>query len=200
MRMHRNCYDLSDQDPRQNRLIYLAADQDSVSCLKNQVRTWPTCLSNGSGRTKSRKSALWRSGRRAAAYLYLPRLRDEAVFIRTLGAGVEGRDFFGMEGDRYLGFSFGKPTSIFLDASHLLIEPATAAASAEALRAKEEAERATREGANVIHTPTGSTGEIVAITGADTSGGSTPVQVAKTQESPADPVLRHGEPGFAQGR
>lgn len=124
---------------------------------------------------------------KSCCYLYLPRLRDDSVFIRTLGVGVEGRDFFGIaqgkDGDRYLGFSFDKPASIFLDASHLLIEPATAAAYAEALRAKEEAERAAREGAKVIHTPTSTAGETVGVTGADTSGGSTPVQVAEPKKA-----------------
>jgi predicted AAA+ superfamily ATPase len=86
---------------------------------------------------------------KTCCYLYLPRLRDDTVFVRTLSMGVEGRDFFaiaqGKEDDRYLGFVFGKPSSVFLDASHLLIEPSTANAYADALRAKEDAERALRE-------------------------------------------------------
>lgn len=114
---------------------------------------------------------------KSCCYLYLPRLRDDAVFIRTLGLGVEGQDFFAMaqgkDGDRYLGFSFGRPTAIFLDDSSLLIEPATAAAYAAALRAKEAAERAVREGAD---TPTGAHGQTVEATGTDTPGGGTPVE------------------------
>jgi hypothetical protein len=78
--------------------------------------------------------------------LYLPRLRDDNVFHHTLGTGAESRDFFGVaqgkEGDRYLGFSFGRRTSLFLDSSLLLIEPITAAGYAEALRAEEDAARA----------------------------------------------------------
>lgn len=124
---------------------------------------------------------------KSCCYLYLPRLRDDTVFIRTLGAGVEGRDFFGIaqgkEGDRYLGFCFGKPTSIFLDASHLLIEPATAAAYAEALRAKQEVERAAREGTHVIHTPTDPSGVTVGVAGASSSGGSAPTQAAETKKA-----------------
>ncbi|WP_347909851.1 DUF499 domain-containing protein [Pseudomonas grandcourensis] len=86
---------------------------------------------------------------KTCCYLYLPRLRDDTVFVRTLSTGVESRDFFaiaqGKDGERYLGFVFGKTSSVFLDATHLLIEPTTASAYADALRAKEDAERAKRE-------------------------------------------------------
>ncbi len=68
--------------------------------------------------------------------LYLPRLKDDTVFRHTLRGGVESQDFFGFaqgkDADRYLGFTFGKPTSQVLDASLLLIEPMTAAAYAAA--------------------------------------------------------------------
>ncbi|MFZ4535579.1 ATP-binding protein [Propionivibrio sp.] len=77
--------------------------------------------------------------------LYLPRLRDDSAFQHTLAAGAESRDFFGFaqakEDGRYLGFSYGKRTSLFLDASLLLIEPVTAAGYAEAQRAADEAAR-----------------------------------------------------------
>lgn len=77
--------------------------------------------------------------------LYLPRLRDDAAFQHTLAVGAESRDFFGFaqakEDGRYLGFSYGKRTSLFLDASLLLIEPVTAAGYAEAQRAADEAAR-----------------------------------------------------------
>lgn len=83
--------------------------------------------------------------------LYLPRLRDDRVFQQTMGTGAESRDFFGFaqgkeaDGDklRYVGFTFGKRTSLIMDSSLLLIEPVTAAAylvtEAEAQRAAEEA-------------------------------------------------------------
>jgi hypothetical protein len=94
---------------------------------------------------------------KTCCYLYLPRLRDDSVFIRTLSTGVESRDFFaiaqGKEGERYLGFVFGRTSSVFLDATHLLIEPSTANAYAEALRDKEEAERAKLE--QVVVVPSG---------------------------------------------
>ncbi|WP_297505528.1 DUF499 domain-containing protein [Ferrovum sp.] len=77
--------------------------------------------------------------------LYLPRLKDDTVFQHTLAAGAESRDFFGFaqgkEDGRYIGFTFGKRTSLFLDSSLLLIEPVTAAGYAEAQRAVEEAAR-----------------------------------------------------------
>jgi hypothetical protein len=67
--------------------------------------------------------------------LYLPRLKDDTAFQHTLGAGAESRDFFGFaqgkEDGRYVGFTFGKRTSLFLDSSLLLIEPVTAAGYAE---------------------------------------------------------------------
>ncbi|MCA9239533.1 MAG: ATP-binding protein [Planctomycetales bacterium] len=83
--------------------------------------------------------------------LYLPRLKDDTVFQTTMGAGAESREFFGFsqgkepDGDklRYVGFSYGKRTSLIMDSSLLLIEPNTAAAYMEALRAAEEASRAT---------------------------------------------------------
>lgn len=83
--------------------------------------------------------------------LYLPRIKDDTAFQHTLAAGAESRDFFGIaqgkENDRYVGFSFGKRTSLFLDASLLLVDPVAAAAylfaEAEAKRAAEDAARPT---------------------------------------------------------
>lgn len=78
--------------------------------------------------------------------LYLPRLKDDAVFQLTMAAGAESRDFYGFsqgkEDGRYVGFSYGKRTSLIMDSSLLLIEPFAAAAYMEALRAAEEASRA----------------------------------------------------------
>lgn len=82
--------------------------------------------------------------------LYLPRLKDDAVFQHTLAAGTESRDFFGFaqgkEGDRYIGFSFGKRAALFLDASLLLIELGAAAAYAAAQKVEEEAAAAAAAG------------------------------------------------------
>lgn len=77
--------------------------------------------------------------------LYLPRLRDDVVFQMTLAAGAESRDFFGFaqgkEDGRYVGFSYGKRTTVILDGSLLLIEPFAAAGYMQTLRAAEEASR-----------------------------------------------------------
>jgi len=77
--------------------------------------------------------------------LYLPRLKDETVFQMTMAAGAESRDFFGFaqgkEDGRYIGFSYGKRTSLIMDSSLLLIEPLAAAAYMETLRAPDDASR-----------------------------------------------------------
>lgn len=85
---------------------------------------------------------------KSCCYLYLPRLRDSTVLVQTLSVGLESNDFFGIaqgkEGDRYLGFVFGKPALVTLDACQI-IDPATATAYEEKLRLeREEAERVRR--------------------------------------------------------
>ena len=63
--------------------------------------------------------------------LYLPRLKDDTAFQQTMGIGAESKDFFGFAQDkedgRYVGFTFGTRTSLFLDSSLLFIEPVTSA-------------------------------------------------------------------------
>ncbi len=70
-------------------------------------------------------------------HLYLPRLMDDTVYQRTLGAGCDSREFFGFaqaqEADRYVGFTFGERTSLILDSSLLLVEPAAATEFAKLL-------------------------------------------------------------------
>src|SRR5262249_51086687 len=76
-------------------------------------------------------------------YLYLPRLRDDAVFRAALAAGTGSHDFFGIayakEDTKYVGFSFGEAVSPVLDGTLLVIDPHTASAYGEALRAAKEA-------------------------------------------------------------
>ncbi len=94
--------------------------------------------------------------------LYLPRIKDDTAFQHTMTVGAESRDFFGFaqgkEDGRYVGFSFGKRTSLFLDSSLLLIEPVAAAAylatEIEAQKAADEAARPKSSGE-----PTDSTGD-----------------------------------------
>jgi hypothetical protein len=82
---------------------------------------------------------------KSCSYLYLPRLRDGDVMRQTLGAGAGSRDFFGFaygrEGDRYVGFHFGKATSPILDESLLLVEPKSASQFDSVLQAEEAARK-----------------------------------------------------------
>ena len=59
-------------------------------------------------------------------YLYLPRLVSDHVYKNAISLGVDSEDFFGFasgkDGDRYLGFVFGRNSLITLDDSSLLVE------------------------------------------------------------------------------
>lgn len=100
---------------------------------------------------------------KSCSYLYLPRLRDDNVLRNTLAAGAGSRDFFGFaygkEGERYVGFQFGKATSPILDDAMLLVAP-DAAAAFDKLMQDEEAARlaaatATSSGGTAGATTTG---------------------------------------------
>ncbi len=114
-------------------------------------------------------------------YLYLPRLKDDQVFQLTVSAGVENQDFFavaqGKAEGRYLGFVYGKRSTIIMDASLLLLEPGAASAYVEKLRADEEATRAPAPspapGPEGLATATGSPAQGMAAPAARTSAGST---------------------------
>jgi predicted AAA+ superfamily ATPase len=135
--------------------------------------------------------------------LYLPRLKDDTVFQNTMAAGAESREFFGFaqgkEDGRYIGFSYSKRTSLIMDSSLLLIEPLTAAAYMEALRASEEPSRAkTAEagtGASTATAPVGG-GETSCVQdsakGGYHAGGATAGQIVKKQfygSIDLDPIL-----------
>lgn len=68
-------------------------------------------------------------------YLYLPRMLNDTVFRDAISNGVESEDFFGFaagkDGDRYLGFVFGRGTSCMIDDASLLIEREEAVAYKE---------------------------------------------------------------------
>ncbi len=89
--------------------------------------------------------------------LYLPRLKDDTAFQQTMGIGAESKDFFGFaqgkEDGRYVGFTFSRRTSLFLDSSLLLIEPVTSAGYAEAQRVAEDAARASTQETYPQHVP-----------------------------------------------
>lgn len=84
---------------------------------------------------------------KCGCYLYLPRLRDEEAFWKTVEAGAPSRDFFGLangrEEGRYLGLRFGQVGSLVRDGL-LLIEPQEADAQSAA-REREAVERAEKE-------------------------------------------------------
>lgn len=65
-------------------------------------------------------------------YLYLPRLVNDTVFRNAISQGIESEDYFafasGKEGDRYLGFTFGRSSLTNLDESSLLIDREAAVA------------------------------------------------------------------------
>jgi predicted AAA+ superfamily ATPase len=68
-------------------------------------------------------------------YLYLPRLINDSVFRNAIEQGVESEDYFAFaaskEGDRYLGFLFGRSAIAPLDESSLLIDREAAVAYRE---------------------------------------------------------------------
>jgi predicted AAA+ superfamily ATPase len=98
------------------------------------------------------KTWFWKNGaqdvsametwQKTCQYLYLPRLKDDMVFRSTLIAGSDSREFFGMaqakDGDRYIGFTFGRSTLIVLDSTMVLIEPNAAAAYDAAQKAAQK--------------------------------------------------------------
>ncbi len=68
-------------------------------------------------------------------YLYLPRLATSHTYEEAIRQGIESEDFFGLasgkEGDKYLGFVFGRGALFAVDAEALLIEREAAAAYKE---------------------------------------------------------------------
>ncbi len=106
--------------------------------LANLLRTWFWKEDNPTAGALE----VWQ---KSCSYLYLPRLRDADVIRATLGAGAGSRDFFGFaygrDGDRYMGFHFGKATSPILDETLLLVEPKESERFDAILAAEEAARR-----------------------------------------------------------
>jgi hypothetical protein len=119
-------------------------------------------------------------------YLYLPRLRDDAVFRAALTAGAGSHAFFGIaygkEDISYVGVSFEQAVLPVLDSTLLVIEPHTASAYREAQRAAAEAAKQPNLDFSV---PSGSGAETSGISepkGADyRMDGGTTTQTAKHQ-------------------
>src|SRR5690606_5597204 len=74
------------------------------------------------------------------AYCYLPRLRDQAVFIEAIQDGIGSGDYFGyatsVSADgRYEGLKLGAPAAaIYVDAASVLVKPDVARAQIDAER------------------------------------------------------------------
>ncbi len=87
--------------------------------LKNLLHTWYFKEDNHAVKV----SKVWQD---CCHYLYLPRLVNDQVFKNAINRGLETEDFFGsasgQDGERYLGFVFGRHSSIVLDEFSLLIE------------------------------------------------------------------------------
>ena len=81
-------------------------------------------------------AGFWEDSQR---YLYLDRLKNKDVLAAAIRKGSESPDFFGtacgLEGDRYLGFDFGRG-KVSLDDTTLLIAPAKATEIAAAIAAE----------------------------------------------------------------
>jgi hypothetical protein len=117
--------------------------------------------------------------------LYLPRILNDTAFQNTMAAGADSRDFFGFaqgtDAGSYLGFSFGQRTSLFMDASLLLIEPAAAAAHQHALA------EAQRVDAAAVQTPATGVTPISTGTGTVLLHVNAPTQVSQTAAGVAAP-------------
>src|SRR5690606_574513 len=90
-------------------------------------------------------------------YLYLPRLVNDDVFRDAIARGVETEDYFGFasakEGDRYLGFCFGRGAIVPLDESSLLIEREAAQAYAHSLEEAKRQAEAVQNGGDTAEPP-----------------------------------------------
>ena len=80
-------------------------------------------------------------------YLYLPRLQNDRVLKRAINTGLETEDFFGFaagkEDGKYLGFAFGRSTTVTLDESAMFIECSAAAEYKESIKQASQAEDGT---------------------------------------------------------
>ncbi|WP_020558458.1 ATP-binding protein [Thiofilum flexile] len=65
-------------------------------------------------------------------YLFMPRLGNDQVLKDTISKGLTSEDYFafaaGKNGDKYIGFAFGKPAIVSIDSESLFIEQNAAAA------------------------------------------------------------------------
>jgi predicted AAA+ superfamily ATPase len=99
--------------------------------LRNMLNQW--YLREG----KENESAL-RVWQDSCNYLYLPRLVNDTVFRNAITQGVATDEYFafaaGKDGDRYLGFAFGRSSISALDNDSLLIDREAAIAYREKIK------------------------------------------------------------------
>ena len=125
---------LMDEIERQLRENELVIERWAPIHLKNELENW--FWKNGVSLQKALD--VWQA---TCRYLYLPRLSNKGVFTQTLSDATGSRDFFalaqGQEGEKFLGFIFGKASLVVLDADLLLIAPEHAAHYENTLKAAE---------------------------------------------------------------
>lgn len=87
-----------------------------------------------------------------AKYLYLTRIKNVDVFLRTIEQGIASKDYFAYasdkEGEKYIDFKFGENSSIFLDDFAILINVETAKAYQEKLDEEKSDTGSTSTGAS----------------------------------------------------
>jgi len=99
--------------------------------LRNTLKQW--YLKDGVSEISALK--VWQD---SCHYLYLPRLVNNQTYENAISAGITSEDFFayaaGKDGDKYLGFAFGRDTMIHIDDASLLIDRDAAEAYREAMK------------------------------------------------------------------
>lgn len=92
--------------------------------LKNLLEKWYF----KDGKTAQNEFELWFD---MCQYLYMPRLKGPDVLSAAINEGLKSEDYFGrasgLEGDKYLGFSFGTGSIFGIDKEAFLIEKHAAA-------------------------------------------------------------------------
>ncbi|EOI2259630.1 ATP-binding protein [Enterobacter cloacae] len=82
----------------------------------------------------------------ACQYLYMPRLVNDQVLRGTIEEAVKSDDFFafaaGEREERYEGFAFGRPATVFLDENCLLISRESALQYVDKLKAEQSSKSA----------------------------------------------------------
>jgi len=99
--------------------------------LRNTLKQW--YLKDGTTEVSALK--VWQD---SCHYMYLPRLVNDQAFKNAISAGIVEEDFFayaaGRDGNKYLGFAFGRDAMIAIDDASLLIERDAALAYREATK------------------------------------------------------------------